>query len=153
MFALWFLALALSLPLQATGVSAFPEGVLSPDEKIRLEKESKIENRIKVYEKASTRIYSTIQAAISKNQFQSVPGDLELWTALLDASLKDIEANLKSKKKSRALIKYEIQVRKAMVAIQDSKIRAPIEQQDVFDSCLARAAAVHKRLVEILFPN
>jgi len=153
MFVAGFLALVLGLLLQAPGAPAFPEGALSPDEKARLEKESKIENRIKVYEKASTRICNSIQTAISTNQFQSVPGDLELWTSLLDASLKDIEANLKSKKRPRALIKYEIQVRKAIASIQDSKILAPIDQQDVIDSCLMRAAEVHKRLVKKLFPD
>jgi len=143
--------LTLSLFLLAGAVAAFPDGILSPAEKLRIEGESKVENRVKVYEAASVRIQRAIQAAISKDEFGTVPENMELWTTLLEHSLKDIETNLKSKKKPRPLIKYEIQVRKAIAATQKSKIRAPVGQQDVFDSCVARAAAVHKRLVELLF--
>jgi hypothetical protein len=153
MLSVWFLTLALVLLPQAGSMPAFPEGIFSPEEKTKLEWGSKVENRIKVYEKASSRIHRTVQTAISKGEFQQVPEKLELWASLLEASLQDIRANLKTKKKPRPLIKYEIQVRKAIAATQDSKIGAPVEQLDLIDSSLARASAVHKKLVEILFPN
>jgi len=146
------LSFSLCLLLQTADLSAIPEGIFSPAERAKLERESKVENRIKVYQTASERIHGSFLEAISKDQFPSVPETLKLWTSLLAESLKDIEANLKSKK-PRALIKFEIHVRKAIAAVQDGKIRAPVEQQDFFDACLAQASATHKRLVEILFPS
>ncbi len=151
MFILRSLAAFLSLLFQAGSVFSFPDGILSPAEKLRIERESKVENRIKVYEAASKRIHRTIQAAISKDEFETLPANLRLWTTLLEESLKDIEANLKSKKKPRPLINYEIQLRKAIAATQKSKIRAPVDQHEVFDSCLERAKAVRKKIMALLF--
>ena len=152
MFALISLGFILNLLLQAAAAPAFPEGIFSPAELNKIEKAKNINDRIKVYEKASARIQGNIQAAISKEEFVAVPGTLKLWTLLLEESLKDIEANLKSKKKSRPLIRYEIQVRKAIAALQDGKIRTPVDLHDMYDSCLGRARSVHRGFVEMLFP-
>jgi hypothetical protein len=151
MSTIWLLGFLLSLLLQAGLIPPFPEGILSPAEKTQIERESNIQRRIKIYETASARIQQALQSAISKKEFQTVPENLTLWTSLLTESLKDIEDNLKSKKKSRALIKYEIQVRKSIAAIQAGKIKAPADQQDAFDLCLARAGEVRSKFVEILF--
>lgn len=153
MLALMPLGFILNLVLQAVPAPSFPEGIFSPAEKSRIERERNINDRIKVYEKASARIQGDIQTAISKEDFRTAPETLKLWTLLLEESLKDIEANLKSKKKSRPLIRYEIQVRKAIAALQDGKLRTPVNLHDTFDSCLARARDIHKRFVEILFPQ
>ena len=91
---------------------------------------------------ASRRLQESIEAAAAKDDFQTVSENLKLWTALLSKSLKDIEPNLKAKKKSRALISYEIQVRKSIADTGNIKIKAPVDQQDLFDSCISQAEAV-----------
>lgn len=153
MLTLRFIGFIFSLLLQTAAVPSFPEGVLSPAESINLKGEKNIERRIRVYESASKRYQGLIEGAISAEEFQTVPGNLMLWRTLLDESLKDIEVNLKSNKKSRALIRYEIQVRKTIATLQDNKFRAPEDQQGLLDSCLARAGEVRKKFVEILFRN
>lgn len=153
MLTLRLIGFIVSLLLQTAAVPSFPEGVLSPAESLSIKGEKNIERRIRIYENASARYQNLIEGAISTEEFQAIPGNLTLWRALLDESLKDIEANLKSSKKSRALIRYEIQVRKTIATLQDNRFRAPEDQLDVFDSCLARAGEVRKRFVEILFEN
>jgi len=150
MFTLLPLVLFLSL-FQAGDPSAVTGEIFSPSEKARLENETNLDRRIKVYEAASKRMQKALEAAVSKEEFQTVPDMLKVWISLLSKSLEDIEANLKTKKKSRALISYEIQVRKSIANTQNYKIRAPVEQQDVFDSSLVKAETVRKRFVEILF--
>jgi len=125
--------------------------IFNAKEKARIEKSDKVDGRIKVYEAASKRIQQTLEDAIKKDDFQTFPDNLKLWMSLLLNSLEDIEANLKSKKKSRALINYEIQVRKSIASMEKLKIRVPLDQQDLMDSCLEQAEKVRKRFVEILF--
>jgi len=137
--------------IQAGGIPPGVEDILIPAEKVQMQKANSIDRRIKVYEAASKRIQQTLHDCVAKQEFEQVPDTLKLWTSLLAKSLEDIEANLKSKKKSRNLINYEIQVRKAIADTQGYKIRAPVEQQDDFDSCLAQAETIRKKLVEILF--
>jgi hypothetical protein len=125
--------------------------IFLPSEKAQIKQADTVERRIKVYEAASKRIQQSLEAAIAKDNFHAVPDNLQLWTSLLAKSLEDIEANLKAKKKPRALIRYEIQVRKSISRTESLKIRAPVDQQDIFDSCIAQAERVRKRFVEILF--
>ena len=147
----WSLTVILVLFLQA-GITPQSTGELfDPKEKAKIEKEKTVEGRIKVYEAASKRMQKTLETAIDQENFQSVPENLKLWTSLLLKSLEDIETNLKTKKKSRALIKFEIQIRKAIANTESYKIRAPVEQQEAFDSCIAQAEKVRRRFVEILF--
>ena len=111
-----------------------------------------IEKRIKVYQKASERMLKNLEKSISEKEFQAVPEALSTWTMLITESLKDIQANLEPKKKRpKPLVKYEIQVRKAIRNIRDLKIRAPLDQQDVFDRCIGRAEGVRSKMVDILF--
>jgi len=152
MFMLWPLNFVLSMFIQGGSVSFFPPGILDSDEKSKIERANGIERRIKIYQTASVRIQRTIREAVSKEEFQTVPGNLKIWTSLLSESLKDIEAKLNAKKKkSRALINYEIQLRKAITATKGFKIRAPVDQQDIFDSNIAQAETIRKRFVQILF--
>jgi hypothetical protein len=136
--------------VQAGGVVSAGD-IFSPAEKAQMEKANSIERRIKVYLAASKRIQQALQTAVLKEEFGSVPDELKQWTLLLAKSLEDIEANLKSQKRSRSLISYEIQVRKAIADTQGLKIRAPMDQQDAFDSCLDQAETIRKKFVEILF--
>ncbi len=147
------LALFLSIVIQTGAAPPAEDDVFSPAEKSQLAMANTIDRRIKIYEAASKRIQQTLQAAVGKEDFGAVPNYLKQWTSLLAKSLEDIEANLKSKKKSRNLISYEIQVRKSIAHTQSLKIRAPIDQQDDFDSCLSSAEAIRKKLVEILFQH
>jgi len=127
--------------------------IFNPTEKAQLENESNIERRIKIYESASRRMQKALEAAVVKEDFQTVPGNLKLWMALLRKSLEDIQANLKSKKKSGALHNYEIQVRKSIVNTESLKIKAPLDQQDLFDSCISKAKEVREKFMEILFQH
>jgi hypothetical protein len=145
------LALLLSLLLQSGGAQPSPEDCFSPVERAQFEKAVSIDNRIKIYEKVSIRLQQELATAVTKEDFQSVPRTLNNWNSLLSKSLEDIEANLKSKKKSRALINYEIQIRKSIDRVQNLKIRATMDLQDPFDSCLEQAEKVRRRFVEILF--
>jgi hypothetical protein len=139
------------LLFQAMGASSVQDDIFLPSEKAKLETEGNVEKRIKVYQAVSKRINKSLEMEVLKNNFSDVPGKLRLWNALLSKSLEDIKVNLKAKKKSRALIKYEIEVRKSIARIESFKIRAPVDQQDVFDECIAKAEAVHEKFVEILF--
>lgn len=139
--------------IQAAAAPRFADDALNPMEKERIARAINIEQRINVYETASKRIQQTLQAAVAGGDFSKVPDTLKLWDSLLSGSLEDIEANLKSKKKSKALIRYEIQVRKALAATQGYKTKAPVDQQDTFDSCLAQVEKMRKRFVEIIFQH
>jgi len=146
-------SLVLSILLQNGYAPDFPAGIFTEKEARKIEKKSNdIEGRIKVYREASERMLKTLRQAVSRKESQAVPGILSIWKTLLTESLKDIENNLERKeKKSKPLIKYEIQIRKALKEVQDFKIRAPVDQQDVFNNTIDLAADVRSKMVEILF--
>jgi len=144
-------ALLLNLLFQAGGAPSPPGDIFTPVERAQFEKAASIENRIKIYEKVSVRLQQELEAAVTKEEFQTVPGILNAWNWLLTKSLEDIETNLKAKKKPRALINYEIQLRKSIDRTQNLKIRATADLQDAFDSCMQQAEKVRRRFVEILF--
>jgi hypothetical protein len=153
---IWPFSFILCMLFQTGGVAplSFPDDVLSAAEKVQMEKESNnVDHRIKIYDSASARIQKNLREAIAKNNFQAVPSNLNKWILLLSSSLKDIESNLKAKKKSRPLINYEIHLRKAIANTQEYKMRAPVEQQDIFESSLGQAETIRKRFVEILFEH
>jgi hypothetical protein len=143
----------LSLLIQAGSFSPPANSALNAEEKLKIEKETNPNSRVKIYRQASERIQESIQHAVSKDDYHSVPEYLKRWTSLLSESLNDIESNLKSKKKSKNLIAYEIHVRKAISSVQSHKIGAPTEQQDVFDATLEQAEKIRKKFVAILFPG
>jgi len=144
-----FFSLAIILA-QAAMAQDFAGG-FTPDERSRLQREQKVDNRIKVYEKASKRFQKLVSEAVASQRFTDVPVTLSAWMEIIHASLKDIEANLTGKKKSKQLIKYEIQIRKAIMSMEDYKLRAPIEQQECFEAWIEQADAVRTRFVDILF--
>jgi len=124
---------------------------LTAVEKQRLSKERNIEGRIKIYREVSVRLYKAVEGAVAKTNFDVVPDLLGCWKDHLTGSLKDIEANINRKKKSGALIDYEIQVRKSITDINDARLKAPVQQQSDFQSWLAQASMVHQKFVDILF--
>ena len=149
----WSFSIVLAIFLPQGYVPDFPAGTFTDKESQKIEKESDdIEERIKVYRKASERMLDNLDKTVSRREFQTAPDILSTWMLLITESLKDIEANLERKgKKSKPLIKYEIQVGKSIKNIQDYKIRAPVDQQDIFNRCIDQAESVRTKMLEILF--
>jgi hypothetical protein len=148
----WLPTALLALALQSD-VSQIPEDGLNTVERAQLEKEGKIDNRIKVYEAASIRCHASIRQGVTTNDYNGISEMLKSWTRLLSASLKDIDAHIQRKKKSRTLIQYEIRLRKEITEMQDFKLRAPAELQEDFEQWSAGAETVHKQFVDILFSH
>jgi hypothetical protein len=145
------LILALLLFLQTSKIPSFGEDVFNPREKASLATANSLDDRIKLYEAASRRILKTIRETARQEKSDAVPHILETWTSLLTGSLEDISANSKPKKKSKKLIKYEIQVRESINDLQDLKVKASIEQQDAYDSCIDQAETIRKKFIDIVF--
>ena len=137
--------------LQAASLPLLQGDALNTAEKARLSSARKVDDRIKVYHSASKRMQQSVQTAVRSNDFPAVPGILKLWVSLLAGSLEDIDASFAAKKKSKALIRYEIQVRKALTEFKGYKVKAPAEQQDEFEAQLADAEKIRKRYMEIIF--
>jgi hypothetical protein len=144
-------ALVVLLFLQTATDLSFTEGTLNPKEKEQLARAINVEQRIKVYITASSRIQQTLHGLAADGDFAKIPDSLQVWNTLLSGSLRDIEANLKTKKKSRALIRYEIQVRKLLTEVQEYKNNIPEEDAETFKSLLAQADKIRKQFVEIIF--
>jgi len=127
------------------------EGILDAQEMAQFSRAQKVDDRIQVYAAASLRMERSMTAEIGTNDFSHIPKELDLWVELLSGSLNDIDANIQPKKKPKYLIRYEIQVRKALAVLKEFKVKAPIDQQDIFDSKLTEAEAIRKRFVDIIF--
>jgi|SRR4029450_3370160 len=127
-----------------------PDG-LTPTERSKLEKEEKVDSRIRVYEDASTRFHKSVRSAVQKQEFENVEEDLNSWMKVLSASLEDIEANVNRKKMSRPLIRFEIHLRKAFLDLQDLKHKAPLEEQEKIETWLGRADGIRNSFLNILF--
>ena len=153
MSVLWPCCLFLIVLIQAGSEPSFPEGIFSAKEEKKLEKNADdLEERIEVYTDASKRIHKSILKNISGKDFDRIPRQLETWCVLLSESLKDIEVHINpKKKKSKDLIKYEIQVRKAINDLRDFQTHAPYELQDLFDQSIDQADSVRGKMVDILF--
>jgi hypothetical protein len=136
---------------KAARVNLLDPQLLTPAEKSLLERESTIDARIRIYESASLRFQKSIQVATKQEEIEVLLENLKSWVKLLSASLEDIESNVNRKKKSRALIRYEIQVRKTAGDFQDARPGIPVESKEEFDSYLERAEVVRKTFLAILF--
>ena len=120
-------------------------------EERRLTAEQKIDNRIKRYREISERLHKAVETAAQKQKFEEVPGLLKCWIEVLAVSLNDVEENINRKKKSGALIDYEITIRKSILDMEDVQIKAPHGQQADFDAWIAQATTTRKKFVDILF--
>jgi hypothetical protein len=120
-------------------------------ERTRLQSQEKIENRIKVYELASERYRKEVMEYAGRQEFDALTQILASWTQLLEESHKDIDANIGRKKKSRALIRYEIQLRKSIGDMQQTKLKARADDLEEFESWVDRAEEIRKTFVNILF--
>ncbi len=119
----------------------------------KLARESKLDNRIRIYDEASSRCEKMIAGMIQQEAFQSTPEKLKLWSALLDSALQDIESSPGRKDKSKALIRFEIHLRRSISAMQELKLKALVEQQDAFEGWINGSELVRKKLVGFLFPG
>jgi hypothetical protein len=133
-------------PIQETGTEC-----LLAAEKKRLSEQDKVDGRIKVYRDISERYHQTILAATAKRNFDHIEQVIRCWQDHLAVSMKDIETNVNRKKKSGALINYEIQLRKSIVDMNNARLRAVIERQPEFDSWISLAQKTRTRFVDILF--
>ena len=144
------------LLLTACGQSA-PEtaadNCLMNEEKERLKTEMNLDRRIRIFEAGSRRCESSVVNFIVRGEFQYCPGALRAWRSLLEQSLQDIQSRPGRKDKSRALIRFEIQIRRAIAAVRDSRVRVPVELLQEIDDWLGRAEEIRKDLVKILFPG
>jgi hypothetical protein len=127
------------------------QNVLTPLEKSQLEVEDKIENRIRTYGLASLRFHKLIEGAVLREDLQNLGESFECWSDLLSSSLKDIEKSVERKKKSKALIRYEIQLRKSISDITELKLKVTLEEQKQFDAWLEQAEEIRRKFVDILF--
>jgi hypothetical protein len=130
---------------------SIPEECVTPAENKRLASEPSIDSRIKIYRQISERYAKSVQAAVSKSAFDDASGRLRCWKEILNASLKDIEANVNRKKKSGALKDYEIQLRKAVLTMGDLRLKVPYQRNEEFESWISDVTLIHKRFVDILF--
>jgi len=78
---------------------------------------------------------------------------LKAWPDLMAEASRDIDRNIGRKKKSKNLIHFEIQLRRALLDLRNLKFQVPHEYQDEFESVLDRVDGVRKKLVEILFQS
>jgi hypothetical protein len=150
---LWTIILIFGLMMQVGAQSLSTDNGLTAAEQAALRREKNVDGRIKIYDRASARWSKDLEAQTLKDDFQAVPDTLKAWRQLLELAVKDIDQNASRKKKSRDLIRCEIQLRKQISNVQGIKIRAPLDQQSDFDAWLGRAEEVRKKFVEIIFPG
>jgi hypothetical protein len=148
---IWQALLTSMLCISAQGTPAPATECLTPMEATALQGARKLDDRIKIYDKAFQPCQESVKNAFTTSQFDSLRPQLEIWMKLLESSEKDIEANSIAKKKSKALIRYEIRLRKALTDFKDDKLRAPFEYHDEIDAWIDKAETIRGRFVDILF--
>ncbi len=126
---------------------------LTAPEKARLEKEVKLDRRVKIYDEVCERFENGLILLIQQQDLKAVPDHLKCWIDVLDRSLKDIQNSPGRKDKSKALIRYEIDLRKAINTVQESRARADVDTLDAFDTWLANAEGIRQKMVALLFPK
>jgi hypothetical protein len=154
---IWMLYLLLCAPSgPATVATQAPQSAdgLIPAERVQLAKEQKVDRRIKIYAQALARHRASFEGAVIKQDYEAVAGVLASWFQLLQYSVDDIDSGITNRKnKSKELIRYEIQLRKAISDVQGYRTTLPVDQVDALDTWLSRAEEAHQKIVEILFPR
>jgi hypothetical protein len=150
---LGLLAFALCTFLQDATAPPSVDGLLNSREQASMTTATDVKQRIKIYQAASRRYQEALEHDIADNDFSQIPDNLKRWTALLSASLEDVEANLKVKKRSKPLIRFEIELRKDIATFHSFKTRVPADQQDLFATTLDQAEKIRKRFIEMIFQH
>src|SRR5262245_53561869 len=149
---LWLLS-PLAVVLQAAPAAPTQSNeAFTHAEKVRLDSDGDIEDRVKIYESVSTRHLRSMQALV-KEESDKIPAGLEAWAAAIETSREDIEKHISRNKKSRALIRYEIHLRKAITELNEIKFKRPAEASEAFEKWNVKAEEVRRRFVSILFPS
>jgi hypothetical protein len=151
MIKILLLVLLISAGVQANGVLQPQDDGLLPMERSKLQSENKIDSRIKIYTLAASRCHKTFDSAVSANNVESVISALQVWMNLLNESFKDIDANVGRKKKSGALINFEITLRKSIKEVKDYRVNAPPEHRGYLDSWVTEAEQIQAKCLNILF--
>ncbi len=125
----------------------------TPAERKRIAAEAKIDGRIKVYTAAVSDRYKQLAAAVAADKPEAVAQVLDSWMQVLDFSLQDIRTHAGRRSKSRALRRFEIELRKAIGALDDLRVSVPFEQMQAVESFIGRAEKIRAAIVAILFPN
>jgi hypothetical protein len=148
---LFIAALTPWVQARVPAAAATPAACLTSTEKSRLASEVKIDRRIRMYREISERLHKMVENRIKQQAIDEVIDLLSCWKQHLAESLKDIEGNVNRKKKSGALIDYEIQLRKSILDMGNARLKAPYPQQAAFESWIGEAGMVRKKFVDILF--
>jgi hypothetical protein len=153
MFIVWSCSLLLGFLFQAGQVPTFPDDLFIEKEKKKIEKNrDDLNERLEVYKDASMRIQKSLQKNLASGKYDLAFRQMDTWLSLLSGSIEDIEANTNpKKKKSKDLIRYEIQVRRSIGELQDYKIRVPVKEQDALERAIERADAIRVKMVDVLF--
>ena len=152
-FGFRLILVALGLVGQASSAPPAPGALesLTATEKGQLEREPNVDNRIRVYEAANLRFQKQVEGEFQNDEFDRIPPQLGAWTEMLETSRKDVEANANRKKKSRAVIRYEIQLRKTISEVKNLALKATADHQKYLEDWLNSAERVRKSLVDVLF--
>ena len=126
---------------------------LTPSERLKLEAANKTDDRIKIYETGSKRLLGDVKTMAETQEITKLRDLLLSWANLISASKEDIEKNVNRKKKSRALILYEIHLRKAIGEINNLRLAFPAVDNQYWQSWIDKAESVRKTFVEILFAS
>src|SRR5512140_3474466 len=133
------LSILLILVPQAAEEGARPSDCLLPAELRKLETEPRLDSRVKIYETASDRCLASARQALALPNPPPVSSILNGWMQLLERSLGDIEKHSDRKKKSKALIRFEIQLRKSIAELKDSRMKVNYEEMQEIDSWTDKA--------------
>lgn len=146
-----FLLIGMAVQLSEQFAIDLPPDVLTAAERQKLGGSRKIDDRVKVYEAASMRHLQTARALAKSQDFSRLSEHLRFWGDLISVSRDDVDKNINRKKKSRALIRYEIHLRKAIGEMSKLMLTFPADEDQNWESWMEKAEAARKRFVEILF--
>lgn len=149
-------ALLLSAALLQSPGGAPPQAAgerekFSVSERAQLEREKKIDGRVKVYDRASQRYLKAVKARIKDEDLGGLKAELEGWRGVLEEALGDVEASVQPGKKQKPLRQFEIRLRKAIAELEGLKTTSGVEAFDLLHSWSARAEEIRSRFVDILF--
>ena len=142
--------LLICFSLTAVFAGEAPE-IYTPSGKKRLASSKSLNDRVKVYDSAFERIRKEIEKDIRDDRFDDAALTLKKWSALLNESQDDIEANINPKKKPGKLRQYEIHLRQAIRGLRNLRMRSPIELYDALISFEDQAEETRHKFMNILF--
>jgi hypothetical protein len=126
---------------------------LFPEERAQLARQSRIEGRVPIYQKASARFAPSLEKLVHEEKFAEVRKELELWKELIAASRDDIVASVPPGKRPKAVIRYEIHLRKMIAQMQSLRVKASVEAFDAFERWGASAEECRKAILAVIFPG